>query len=134
MKKTYTIGLLILLFIGVTSCKDEEDGKWNDNIELSQKEVNFTTEENQIVITTQGTGWWISEVTLDGNVQEDISIDTTADNFIINTDEFSIERKNATDIYISMQSNLTETDRVLIIGLQDGNYFDGIKITQLANN
>ncbi|SDF59863.1 hypothetical protein [Cellulophaga baltica] len=130
MKKIIT---LTVFFILVLSCSDSKDGDWDDNIKLSQKEVQFSSAQNNVEISTEGTGWWIDEVSMDGELFDLNGIDTTKENFTIEETEFSIERKNSTEIFISMQQNPTESSRVLIIGLQAGNYFDGIKITQSGN-
>ncbi len=130
MKKIITFTVLFLI---VLSCSDSKDGDWDDNIKLSQKEVQLSSGQNNVEISTEGTGWWIGEVSMDGELFDLNGIDTTKENFTIEETEFSIERKNSTEIYISMQQNRTESTRVLIIGLQAGNYFDGIKITQSAN-
>lgn len=130
MKKTIALTLFLLTIL---SCSDSKDGDWDDNIKLSQKEVQFSSAQNTIEIATEGTGWWIGEISMDGELFDFNDIDTTKENFTIEETEFSIERKNATEIYIAMQQNPTESERVLIIRLQAGNYFDGIKITQSGN-
>ncbi|GBF22559.1 hypothetical protein C21_04754 [Arenibacter sp. NBRC 103722] len=130
MKKIITLTVFFLL---VLSCSDSKDGDWEDNIKLSQKEVQFSSAQNNIEISTEGTGWWIGEVSMDGELFDLNGIDTTKENFTIEEIEFSIERKNSTEIFISMQQNPTESARVLIIGLQSGDYFDGVKITQSGN-
>ncbi|MBA6314654.1 hypothetical protein [Cellulophaga baltica] len=130
MKKIITLTVFFLL---VLSCSDSKDGDWDDNIKLSQKEVQFSSAQNNIEISTEGTGWWIGEVSMDGEFFDLNGIDTTKENFTIEEIEFSIERKNSTEIFISMRQNPTESERVLIIGLQSGNYFDGVKITQSGN-
>ncbi|WP_163322016.1 hypothetical protein [Draconibacterium mangrovi] len=126
--------LLLLSLIAILSCsKDTPIGLWDDNIKLSQKEVEFDAKENTIVITTEGEWWWIDALKLNGS---NINIDdmvTTADNFVIEEPEFKIERKNATEIHISMSENLSDNERVLIIGLEAGAYFDGIRVTQSAH-
>jgi hypothetical protein len=121
---------LTVFFLIVLSCSDSKDGDWDDNIKLSQKEVQFSSAQNNVEISTEGTGWWIVEVSLDGELFDLNGIDTTKENFTIEETEFSIKRKNSTEVFISMQQNPTESVRVLKIGLQSGNYFDGIKITQ----
>ncbi|WP_424003584.1 hypothetical protein [Maribacter sp. IgM3_T14_3] len=130
MKKIIALTLFLLV---VLSCSDSKDGDWDDNIKLSQKEVQFSSTNNNVEISTEGTGWWIDEVTMNGEPFDLDGIDTTKENFIIEQAEFSIERKNSTEIYISMQQNQSTTERVLLIGLQAGNYFDGIKVTQSGN-
>ena len=130
MQKIIAIGLSSILLLSLFSC-EEPDGKWDDNIKLSEKEVSLSAEPNTVVITTGGTGWWIDGIGLDDNWNYDFSdIDTTKDNFMIEEDEFIIERKNTNEIHISMTENQSSFERVLTIGLQAGNYFDSIKIIQ----
>ena len=133
MKEKFLLGLISILFLSVLSCEsaDQPDGKWDDNIKLSTKEVNFTAEPNSVVINTEGTFWWISEIGLNNDWDYDLSgIDTTQDSFLIEEPEFTIERRNAREIYISMVENQSVDERTLTIGLQAGNYFDGIQIIQ----
>lgn len=94
----------------------------------------LTAEQNSIVITTKGEWWWIHGISMNKSINFDISgIDTTSKNFVIDETEFRIERKNSTEIHIEMAKNQTGAERVLYIGLEAGDYFDGIKITQSAN-
>ena len=118
-----------------TSCSDSERpvGQWEDNIKLSQKEAEFTAENNSIVITTEGEWWWIDHIAINGEVQSTLDgVDTTESDFIIDEEEFRIERRNSTEIHIEMTQNRTGSERILVIGLQAGNYFDGIRIVQAA--
>ena len=135
MREKLIFGIIPILFLSLLSCKsDEPDEKWDDNIKLSQKEVNFTAEANSTVVTTQGTWWWIHGMGLNDDWSYDLStVDTTKENFVIEETEFRIERKNATEIHISMTLNETGSDRTLTIGLQAGNYGDGIKVFQTAD-
>jgi hypothetical protein len=135
MKEKLIFGIISILFLSLSSCKsDEPDGKWDDNIKLSEKEINFTAESNSVVITTEGTWWWINGIGLDDDWSYDISgIDTTQENFLIEKTEFTIERRNANKIYISMTENQSDSERTLTISLQAGDYFDGIKIIQSEN-
>ena len=135
LKKLKGIGLLIILISSLSSCESERPiGLWDDNIKLSEKEAHFSSDKNSIVINTEGEWWWIHEISLNGNSSFDISgIDTTSNNFIIEETEFRIERKNTTEIHIEMTKNETNSERILIIGLEAGNYFDGIRIVQSGN-
>ena len=135
MKNKFALGIISILFLSFMSCNSEEsDGKWDDNIKLSEKEVNLTSESNSVIITTKGNWWWVNGIGLNDNWSYDISgIDTTKENFLIEEPEFTIERKNTNEIHISMTENQSATDRTLTIGLQAGNYFDGIKIIQSGN-
>ena len=126
--------MLYLVICAIFSCADRKEGDWDDNIKLSEKEVVITADSNAVYITTEGTSWWVHGIGLNDDWTYDFgNIDTTKDNFVIDETEFKIERKNATEIYISITQNETGEERILIIGLQAGNYGDGIKIIQSAN-
>ena len=132
MKEKLIFGIISIFILSLASCNSNEpDGKWDDNIKLSEKEVTISAESKALIITTKGTWWWINGIALDDDWGYDISgIDTTKDDFFIEENEFTIERKNATEIHISLTANQTNVDRILTVGLQSGNYFDGIKIIQ----
>ncbi|WP_339626763.1 hypothetical protein [uncultured Maribacter sp.] len=131
MKNLFIVFLILLLSY---SCSNDEIGKWDDNIKLSQKEFQFDSKQNSAIITTEGEGWWISEIYSDKGQTYDFSdTDTTIKNFVIINPDFKLERKNATEISITMFENQTNSERTLKIGLQAGNYFDGIKIIQSAD-
>ncbi len=135
MKEKLIFGIISILLLSLASCNsDDPIGKWDDNIKLSEKEVTISAESNSLVITTGGTWWWINGIGLDDDWSYDISgIDTTQDDFLIEENEFTIERKNANEIHISLTENQSDVERTLTIGLQAGNYFDGIKIIQVGN-
>jgi hypothetical protein len=130
MNKPHFIVLILSVFL--FSCSDSgEIGKWDDNIKLSQKEVQFTSAENSVVITTGQDGWWLLDVSLDGNTDFEPS-ENSEGLFLLEENEFIVERRSPKEIYIEMSANSTGSERILQIGLQNGNYFDGIKITQAA--
>ncbi len=133
--KLKLIGIVIVLILNFScSNSDTPDGIWDDNIKLSQKEARFTAENDSIVITTEGEWWWIHNISLNGESTYDLSgIDLSANNFIVDETEFKIERKNTTEIHIEMTKNQSGSERVLIIGLEAGDYFDRIIITQSAS-
>lgn len=132
MKEKLIFGIISIFILSLASCNSNEpDGKWDDNIKLSEKEVTISAESKALIITTKGTWWWINGIALDDDWGYDISeIDTTKDDFFIEENEFTIERKNGAEIHISLTANQTNVDRILTLGLQAGNYFDGIKIIQ----
>lgn len=114
------------------SCtKDAVIGEGSDDIKLSQKEVSFTYASESVLITTEGDGWWFTEISLDGNFVSDLSTpDLMSKNIEISTAEFIIMRKNGKEIHISMPANATGSEHLLFIGVQSGNYVDSIHITQ----
>lgn len=128
------IGIIITLFLS-TSCSNSETpvGEWEDNIKLSRKVVELSPDANAVVITTEGKWWWIDHIALNGELHStQDEVDTSQPDFIIQKEEFKIERRNSTEIHIEMTQNQASSKRVLFIGLQAGNYFDGIKIVQAA--
>ena len=131
------IGIVLFILSSLSCSKSDNnlvDGKWKDNIKLSQKTAQFSTDEDSIIITTEGNWWWIAEISLDGNSNFNIpAIDTTQSDFVIQADEFSIERRNSKELLITMTANPTKQERVLRITLEAGDYFDGIVITKSAN-
>lgn len=130
MKKMLIIVLLVLTNYSCSD-SDKEVGKSEDNIGLSQKEFQVDAERNSILITTEGDSWWISEIFFQNGEIFDISeTDTTAENFIITKSDFTIERKNGKEISIEIFENTSNSQRTFFVGLQAGNYFDGISITQ----
>ena len=129
------LGIFGFFFLSLLSCDSEEPiGKWEDNIKLSKKEVSISANANTVIITTEGTWWWIDGISLNGEHNFDMSdIDTSRENFLIEETIFSIERRNAKEIHISMNKNDSGSERILAIGLQAGNYFDRITVIQAAN-
>ncbi|WP_321997089.1 hypothetical protein [Draconibacterium orientale] len=126
--------LLLISLFTIISCKDKETliGIWDDNIKLSQKEVEFDANENSVILTTEGEWWWIDSIKFDEEYLNLEGLDTSSDDFIIEAPEFTVERKNTTEIYISMSENPGDNPRVLRIGLEAGDYFDHIRVKQLA--
>ncbi|WP_109832091.1 BACON domain-containing protein [Reichenbachiella versicolor] len=137
MKQKLIIKIIPILFLSLFACdstSEDPDGKWSDNIKLSEKEISFTSEPNTVMITTEGAGWWIDAIGLNDDWTYDLTdIDTTQESFMIEETEFTVERKNAKEIHISMTENSSADERVLKIALQAGNYFDSIKVTQSGN-
>ena len=123
--------ILILIVIFNMSCSDNKDGDWNDYIKLSQKELRFDSLENSAIIMTEGDWWWISGIFFkDGQTFDLSNVDTTANNFTITESAFTLKRKNGKEISIKLYENTTGSERILKVGLQAGNYFDGITIIQ----
>ncbi|MGA6119891.1 hypothetical protein [Sphingobacterium anhuiense] len=130
--KNFIFYLVILLvgFCTISCKKNGIDGDWDDNIKLSQKIVNFDSEASSIIITTKSTNWWLNDISINGKSMDITNIEVGAKNFVVNNLDFQIERKEGNKITISLTRNNSNSERILQIGLQNGNYFDGIKIVQ----
>lgn len=129
--------LMSIVFFTIScSDKDEPDGKWRDNIKLSTKEVNFTSEENSVAITTKGDWWWVAEIVFEDNTysyynSEDIDLES--DSYSIQEDSFIVERRDKNTLFIKMNKNNTGLERILHITLEAGDYFDYVHIKQEAH-
>ncbi|SHJ78526.1 hypothetical protein SAMN04488007_1425 [Maribacter aquivivus] len=135
MKRFTHVAFLLFIILSAISCdKSAIDGEWDDNIHLSEKNITISAEANKVLITTKGTSWWIAGILLYDDSDYDISdTDTTQEDFLIETEDFSIERKNTKEIHVSMTQNNTGSERTLTVSLQAGNYFDGFQVHQSAN-
>lgn len=124
---------LFIYFTGIllNSCKKNiMDGDWSDNIKLSQKSVQFNSTANSITITTETTNWWLNDIVLNGSSVDLENINIHGKNFEISNPEFQINRKDGNKIIISVPENNLNKERKIIIRLQNGNYFDGIIVSQ----
>ena len=125
MKKVIQIPLFLIAIL-LLSC-----GKWSDNIKLSTKSAEFSSLGDSIVVTTKGTSWWLSEITIDGTEFYDFhSIDVLADSYLIKHDCVTFQRRNRSTMFIKLDPNPLPVDRIVVIGLEAGDYFDRVTITQ----
>ena len=129
MKKNIFYISSVILFFFTISC-GKQIGKWDDNIKLSQKTAILNSSKNSITITTKSTGWWLNSITYNNTIVDVRNIKEAAMNFVVNHADFQVERKDGNKIIITMNENTTNVDRLLSLGLQNGNYFDGLTITQ----
>ena len=129
MKKNIFYISSVILFFFTISC-GKQIGKWDDNIKLSQKTAILNSSKNSITITTKSTGWWLNSITYNNTIVDVRNIKEAAMNFVVNHADFQVERKDGNKIIITMNENTTNVDRLLSVGLQNGNYFDGLTITQ----
>lgn len=133
MKKIINLLILGICFITFLSCSKNKEGEWDDNIHLSKKQIEFNSSENLATITTGTSSWWLSGIELNGNQINLQQIERTSQNFIVENPEFKVKRINGNIIKIEVNANSTNIERTLIIRLQNGDYFDGIKVIQKAN-
>ncbi len=127
--------LLILLVFGMMSCEDKVDpiGKWDDNIKLSTDAVTFGAQEDSVLITTEGDWWWVDNIQLGDSVYPYVeldSVDLEAESYTIQTNEYVVERREKTGLFIKMNANDSGSERVLRITLEAGDYFDYVLVTQ----
>jgi len=106
-------------------------GGWRDIIKLSIKDVEFNALGDSIIITTKGDLWWITNISVDDTTYYDFpGIDVLSDQYRIAQDCFVVERRNKNTLFISLNANQFNTVRIMKVGLEAGDYFDRVKITQ----
>lgn len=131
MRKLTNLTLLFIFIITLFSC-EREPGDWKDNIKLSTKAVEFNALADSVTVTTGG-GWWLAYISVNNvNMNELNGINGRSDNFIINHDWFVIERQNKNTLFIKVAENQNIEPRILTVGLQNGDYWDRVTITQKA--
>lgn len=131
MKTILRFTLLIVTLIASYSCNDQKDGDWDDNIQLSIKTVEFSALSDSVTIKTGGTGWWITDITVNGNFFygfKDINIES--DKYTIKQDCFVVERRDKNTLFIKVAANPNNYQRTITVGLQAGDYFDRVVIQQ----
>lgn len=129
--KSYFYLILIGLAVIFYSCTKEEPlGKWDDCIKLSTKSVDFDSGADSVMITTEGEWWWITHVTVNGEIFGDSAgfIDTVP--YIFSEDCFVVERRDKTTLFIAVKENPLSEKRRLVVGLEAGDYFDYVAVTQ----
>jgi len=135
MKKILALIFATGCFIGMISCsKNEKTGDWDDNIVLSTKSLEFDASADSAIVTTKGTGWWITDIyVMSGNEELTYYFNeysTKMNNYTIQLNCFKISRRGTNTIYIELNDNLTGTERTVTVGFEAGDYFDSIVVTQ----
>jgi hypothetical protein len=133
MKRILRLFLLLSAGIVLFSCSDEEIeiGKWDDCIHLSTRSVDFGSHADSVVITTQGSWWWVTDVNVDNLYFYDFKVvDVESDNYRIEQDCFVVERRDKHTLFVKVDANPFNVQRIVTVGLEAGDYFDRVTITQ----
>jgi len=133
MKRVLVLNLLILnILILFSSCsRKEKDGDWDDNIKLSTKTDLFEATTDSVLITTKGDTWWVSYISVDNAYFYGFEgANQLSESYIIKQDCFVVERRDKNTLFIKLKENDTNNNRIVTIGLQAGDYFDSVTITQ----
>uniref|UniRef100_UPI00321666ED hypothetical protein n=1 Tax=uncultured Draconibacterium sp. TaxID=1573823 RepID=UPI00321666ED len=136
--KAFTkVTLLIIAILSTISCSDKDDpiGLWDDNIQLSKKDVVFTSKTDSVTITTKGSWWWIDNISFQDSTysyygRDDINLESGS--YYITEDDFIVERRDKNTLFIKLNQNNTGKKRNMDITVEAGNYFDHIFIEQAA--
>lgn len=135
-----TIGLLIAVLVIFASCEDQVSkdpiGRWDDNIKLSTKSVDFKSTLDSVIISTEGDWWWIDGVMVDNTTYSfygSDDIDLESEHYTIKQDCFVVERRNKHTLFVKLEANETGLERVITILFEAGDYFDRVTIRQAAD-
>jgi hypothetical protein len=135
MKRLFPPGVLLVSLILSVSCSDkyDRDGDWDDCIKLSRKNLTFEATADSAVITTVGQWWWVTDVSVNNVYFCGFEgVETDSEHYVIRQDCFTIERRDAHTLFIKLDANLLSSPRSISVGLQAGDYFDRVSITQKA--
>lgn len=131
MKRVLHFTLLIAFIITLLSCSDKKDGDWDDNIKLSARAVEISASSDSVKITTGGSWWWITDVSVNGTWFYGFKdVDIQANSYIIKQDCFVVERRDQHTLFIKVEENPLNIQRIITVGLEAGDYFDRVTITQ----
>lgn len=131
MKRILSITLLIVSFITIYSCSEKKLGDWDDKIKLSTKAFEFSFLSDSVTIKTGGSGWWVSDVSVNSDWFYGFEvINLEADSYTIQQDCFVVERRDKNTLFIKVDENPLKVQRIITVGLQAGDYFDRVTITQ----
>jgi hypothetical protein len=126
IKTTIYIPGILFISLFLSSC-----GGWKDNIKLSTKSVVFSGNGDSVLISTKGGGWWISSISVDDtNYAHFPGVDILADSYVIKEDCFVVERRQKYTLFIKLDENHLNVSRIVKVVLEDGDYHDGVTITQ----
>lgn len=129
----YFLSVVILTSIMYSCDKKDPLGKWSDNIKLSAKTAEFSSNADSVKITTQGTWWWVCDITVNDTTYynfEDINLESY--NYSIQESGILVERRDTTTLFIKADANKTGAIRKITVGLEAGDYFDRVTVTQAA--
>ena len=131
MKKLLIFSPLMLFIILLLSSCPRPKGDWDDIIKLSTKSAEFSANGDSVLITTGGSWWWVSDVSVNDewfyNFQ---GINLEADSYIIKENCFNVERRDKHTLFIKVYENPLSVKRIITVGLEAGDYFDRVTITQ----
>lgn len=135
MNKSVLFAFCIII---MASCSDKEDpiGKWDDNIKLSARYAEFSSESDSITLKTKGDWWWINGISFENSTyvyfdRDDINLES--ESYSIKEESFVVERRDKNTLFVKLYDNNTAKERVMTISLEAGDYFDYVTIKQSSN-
>ena len=130
MKKLITFFLLLILIVALYSCAKPK-GLWDDNIHLATKTAVFSASGDSVTIKTGGDWWWISDISVDDKWYSNfMGANVQANHDAIKQDCFEVEHRDKNTLFIKVTANPNNVKRIVTVGLEAGDYFDRVTITQ----
>jgi len=132
MKKLLLLSIVLIALI-ISSCEEDKKtiGIWDDIIQLSTTSAEFSSLGDSITITTGGDWWWVTDVSVDDQWYYGFTgIDLESDHYRIEEDGFVVERRDKNTLFIQVDANPKNSNRIITVGLQAGDYGDRVTITQ----
>jgi len=106
-------------------------GDWDDNIHLSTRTAEFSASGDSVTIKTEGSWWWIDDISIDGNYYHDFrNINQQADSYSMKQDCIDVRRLDRNTLFVKVDANTLTSKRIISVGLEAGDYFDRVTITQ----
>jgi hypothetical protein len=132
--KNLLLLMLVVIALAISSCSDtRKDGDWDDVIKLSSKSVELSALADSVTIKTGGSWWWVTNVSVDGKYYNGFAgVDLLSDSYSIRQDCFVVERRDKNTLFIKVEANPNSVKRTITVGLEAGDYFDGVVVTQKA--
>ena len=134
MKRNFNVNLAIIFAITLFSCSKGNqrlDGDWDDNIHLSAKTVELKATSDSVTIKTEGSWWWVCDISVDSKSYYGFERDyLQADYYKIKEDYVVVEKRDKNTLFVYVEANPNNVKRIISVGLQAGDYFDRVTITQ----
>jgi len=133
MKKIFSIIAVVIVVITLSSCKKiiEPVGQWSDNIKLSTRTANFNASGDSVIFKTGGSWWWVSDVSVDTTWYYGFAeVNVTANFYSVKRACFVVEHRDNNTLFVKVDANPFNKNRIITVGLEAGDYFDRVTITQ----
>lgn len=101
---------------------------------MSTKTVELKATGDSVTMKTEGNWWWVTDISVDSKSYAGFAgVDLQADNYKIKQDCFVVERRDKNTLFIKVEANPNKVKRIITVGLEAGDYFDRVTVTQRFN-
>lgn len=125
----WIIGFASCLMLS-TNCKDDDSKSCKERIGLEKSDVGFGAKADSVIVKINSDDpWWFCDRTTI-IVKDTIFTPMTETSKSIVDEWFTVDGSVKYEIKVNVAENESENERVLILGIQAGNCFDGIIVKQ----